>query len=131
MKKNGFTLIELLSIIVIIGVISLISVPIINNVLSNSKDKMYTTQVDILVEAGRKWGMENTSVLPEIGSDKVVCLSISDLKSGEYIESDLIKDPRNRNRYLTGKIVIRYVTSYNQYTYEYMDTSDEYDVLCK
>ena len=33
MKKKGFTLIELLAVIVILAVISLITVPVVNNVI--------------------------------------------------------------------------------------------------
>ena len=37
MKKNGFTLIELLAIIVILAIIAVITVPIILNIIENSK----------------------------------------------------------------------------------------------
>ena len=38
-NKNGFTLTELIGVIVLLGIIALISVPILNKVIQNSKQK--------------------------------------------------------------------------------------------
>ena len=43
MKKNAFTLIELLSIVIIIGMIALISAPIILGILDDGRKKIFET----------------------------------------------------------------------------------------
>ena len=49
MKKNGFTLMELLAVIVIIGLIALITYPIIDDVITNSEKKTFKASVEELV----------------------------------------------------------------------------------
>lgn len=51
MKKKGFTLIELLSVIVIFSIISLITVPILINVIKDSKKKSFIESVNFLIDA--------------------------------------------------------------------------------
>ena len=41
MKRNGFTLIELLAVITIIGVVSLITMPVVQKNINNYKKKAY------------------------------------------------------------------------------------------
>ena len=41
MKKKGFTLIELLVVIILIGLIALIVVPIVSDIISNSKKEAF------------------------------------------------------------------------------------------
>ena len=45
-NKKGFTLIELLSIIVILGVIALITVPVVSNIMTAMKKKAFKSSVD-------------------------------------------------------------------------------------
>ena len=45
-NKKGFTLIELLSIIVILGVIALITVPVVSNIMKDMKKKAFKSSVD-------------------------------------------------------------------------------------
>ena len=47
MKKKGFTLIELLAVIVILAVIALIAVPIVLNIINNSKDSSYVRSAEL------------------------------------------------------------------------------------
>lgn len=50
MKKNGFTLVELLGVIVILAILLVVSVPIILNVVNNSKKNLYINDVKTIVE---------------------------------------------------------------------------------
>lgn len=67
MKNNGFTLVELLAVIILIGLIALITVPKINESISDSKQKIaeasavnYSKQIDKLVLEEK---MKNNSIL--------------------------------------------------------------------
>ena len=60
--KKGFTLIELLAVIVILSVITLITVPIITNVIEESKKKALMSSVQGLVESANLYAIENDGV---------------------------------------------------------------------
>ncbi len=51
MRKKGFTLIELLAVILILGIIALIAIPIITNIIKESKEKSLVSTAYGLLEA--------------------------------------------------------------------------------
>lgn len=121
MKNKGFTLTELIGVIVLLGIISLIAVPIINSTLTNSKVKAYNAQINTLEEAGKKWGVENTKYLPV---DTISCnISIAELITLGYIEDDKIIDPRD-NTEMHGTIEISYIDASKTYYYDYKENAD-------
>ena len=62
MKEKGFTLIELLAVIVILSVITLITVPMITNVIEESKKKALASSVEGLVESANLYAIEKDGV---------------------------------------------------------------------
>ena len=62
MKEKGFTLIELLAVIVILSVITLITIPMITNVIEESKKKALASSVQGLVESANLYAIENDGV---------------------------------------------------------------------
>ena len=60
--KKGFTLIELLAVIVILSMITLITVPMITNVIEESKKKVLASSVEGLVESANLYAIENDGV---------------------------------------------------------------------
>ena len=62
MKRKGFTLIELLAVIVILSVITLITVPMITNVIEESKKKALVSSVQGLIESANLYAIENEGV---------------------------------------------------------------------
>ena len=62
MKKKGFTLIELLAVIVILSMITLITVPMITNVIEESKKKALASSVEGLVESANLYAIEKDGV---------------------------------------------------------------------
>ena len=59
MKNKGFTLVELLAVIVVLAVISIITIPMIGNVIEESKKKILEQSVNGLVEVARYYSIEN------------------------------------------------------------------------
>jgi type IV pilus assembly protein PilA len=51
MKKRGFTLIELLAVILILGVIALIAIPVVNNILKESRKSAFAVTAANVVSA--------------------------------------------------------------------------------
>ena len=62
MKEKGFTLIELLAVIVILSVITLITIPMITNVIEESKKKALASSVEGLVESANLYAIEKDGV---------------------------------------------------------------------
>ena len=60
--KKGFTLIELLAVIVILSMITLITVPMITNVIEESKKKALASSVEGLVESANLYAIDNDGV---------------------------------------------------------------------
>ena len=60
--KKEFTLIELLAVIAILSVITLITVPMITNVIEESKKKALMSSVEGLVESANLYAIENDGV---------------------------------------------------------------------
>ena len=78
MKEKGFTLVELLAVIVILSVISLIAVPMILNVIEESKKGAIRSSVNGIVEAANLYYTQNKQehhnvfqVLPLFGKDSL------------------------------------------------------------
>ena len=65
MRKQGFTLIEVLSILIIMGIIILITVPLVYSIINSSREGLYARQVEQLLQAGENWGGKNSDQLPE------------------------------------------------------------------
>lgn len=118
--EKGFTLIELLAVIVLLGVIGYIAIPTSFKLILNSKQKLYETQVKVIEDSARKWGIENIN---ELSETEKVYLSVEDLINEGIIEQRSIKDPRNANNEMNGCIIIEYNLTYSIYEYNYNDLS--------
>ena len=44
-KKNGFTLIELITVIVVLGIVSMISIPVVTSIIESSKMNNYRNSI--------------------------------------------------------------------------------------
>ena len=62
MKHKIFTLVELLAVIVILVVISLITIPIIGNVIEDSRRKAFESSVQGLVESANYYTIEHNGI---------------------------------------------------------------------
>ena len=110
--KKGFTLIELVAVIIILGVISLITYPAVNNAIKNSKEKAYNTVIDNLKNAAYLYTTEHKVDQPIY--EKI--LSFSTLKQFGYLnDSDIINPIDNSN--LQGCILYKW--NHNQYEFRY------------
>lgn len=127
MKKNGFTLIELLAAIIVLGIISLIVFPTIDRTIKNQKNKLYDRQVATIIDAGKSWGLKNTSLLPETGV--MVYVGINKLAEDGFLENSDIKNPKN-SELMNGCVTIRYNVNYKQYDYEFVDLANVTDTNC-
>lgn len=121
MKKNGFTLVELIGVLIVLGLIALIVFPNIKDVVKESKQKVYDEQVNAIETNAKKWGAEHTSLLPDKGT---YYLNLNELVTGGYLSQSEVKDPRDES-IMNGCIIITNNNNFNQYQYEYVESSCE------
>lgn len=124
--KKGFTLIELLSVIILLGLLSLIVVPTVDKIIKENKEQAYQTNIKMIEAGARGWAAENVFDLPnENGEyiDKTIC----DLESSGKIEMD-IRNPKTNELFYKDSYVRITKTEYG-YDYQYEETG--YSLSCE
>lgn len=120
MNKKGFTLIEVLAVVVILGLLVAIISPTVKNLLGDSEDVLSKEQIDMVINATKKYMVEHSELLPDEGS--VISYNLSELVEDGAIDNDKIVDPKSREK-LEGCVVISYNTDFSQYEYIYTEDS--------
>jgi len=121
-KRKGFTLAELLAAIVILGIITSITVPIVTDQIDKYKTKVCVTQYDNILNAARSYGADH---LTELGKSKTITLKT--LNDDGYIDASNMKDPITKNTISQDlKIIIEKVGK----KYKYFLSNNE-DIGCK
>lgn len=111
--KKGFTLVEMLGVLVILGIIALISFPVIRSSFNTSTSDLSKEQIKSIEEAARIWATNNSSELSET-TDRYV--TIQELKRSGIIENKDILSVADEGK-LTGCVKIYYEN--NKYNYKY------------
>ena len=82
MKKRAFTLIEIIGVVILLGVLSLITIPTVNIIIKNGKQKSLETTIKNLESAAYNYSNKH-----DIGySSKTNSIQISELKKTGYIK---------------------------------------------
>ncbi len=104
-NKKGFTLVEVTAVVVILGIISLIAIPLVENTIQNMRQSSYETQIKVILEGARQWGASNR-FLPEFPSSDGTSLSIQigELKTEGFVEKD-ITNPQTREPFENDMVV--------------------------
>ena len=124
MKNKGFTLVELISILTILGILALITIPVMNNVISKTKNKALKEQKATIVSAARKYSTEIAEYLPKYDGD-IYSIEVSELRNTAYLEDENIIDPTT-NKPMKGCVNIIFNASKGKYNYEYTDECKTY-----
>ena len=122
MNKKGFTLVELLAVIVILGLLIAIISPVVKNLINDSENNLSEQQKKLVVEATKKYMIENSELLPE-GSNRAI-VYMSDLIDKGVIDNDKIIDPKSKGE-INGCVVVSYNNEFNQYDYNYSDNEND------
>ena len=120
--KKGFTLVEVLAVLVILAVIGMITIPAVNRIIDESKQKTYDSQVELIIENAKRWATDNNYLLPD--DDSVYKLPVKRLIDEEYlsnIKDGKLKNPLDSSKSMDGCVYINYNEEYNQYLYEYRE----------
>ncbi|MBR3209074.1 MAG: type II secretion system protein [Bacilli bacterium] len=127
--KKGFTLVEILAVFVVLGIISMITVPAIGNVIHMSKEKAYDKQIELIINASRSYMTNNSLELPDNGETSTV--NVCQLEKGGYLKKENISNPIYENgssdikkkcKYLYGNINV--TNTSGKFTYTYADLNN-------
>ncbi|MEJ8303622.1 prepilin-type N-terminal cleavage/methylation domain-containing protein [Saccharibacillus sacchari] len=91
--EKGFTLIELLAVLVIIAIIAVIAIPLIGNIISNSRTNADLATARQVYDASRLYitGEQNGQFTTGSGTSAVgASVSISDMQNKGYLDSPLV-----------------------------------------
>ena len=122
--KKAFTLIELISVIIIIGVVALISTPIVTNIIDKSKEKAYKNIVENIEQSAYNYSIAN-----DLGyKQSYESIGLKTLQVKGYMENDKIIDPRN-NTQMEGCVFYRWLLESKQYEFIYDDDCTVDDIL--
>ena len=115
--KNGFTLIEMLAIIIILSLITLVTYPIINGVINDSKNDLYNKQIDELERHTKSWISENVESL-ELVDGYSRNVTFEELYNSGFISDPNVKNPKT-NELLSGCVTISYNSSITGFDVHY------------
>ena len=116
-NKKGFTLIEIVAIIILLSVIALITYPIVNNLINDSREDLYDEQIHELLRLSNAWVAGNASKLKNENGYSYV-LSFEELASQGYIVEENVRNPKTGERF-PGCIMVTYNSISSSYDVNY------------
>ena len=113
LKTLGFTLVELLAVIVILGVLALITFPIIDGTIKNSKEKALESTIKSIEDAAYNYSVKN-----DIGYQLYYKkITLEELSTAGLLEKEII-DPVTNNK-MNGCVLYKWDEVYKQYEFKY------------
>lgn len=118
MKKKGFTLAELVGVIVLLGLITIISFPLLLNHIKNSSNTLDKATQDLIIANASNYLEENKSNFPKIEGN-VYCITLGTLVDSGKLSYDL-KDTKGEKLSLDKFIQVK--VEDKKYNYLITDT---------
>lgn len=118
--KDGFTLIEILAIIILLSVLALVTYPIINGIINDSRKDLYDKQIDELERHTRTWISENVESL-ELVDGYSRNVTFEDLYKSGFISDANVKNPIT-NESLSGCVTITYSDAITGFNVQYNES---------
>lgn len=124
MNKKGFTLMEVLGVLVILAVIFSLTVPVVNNVIGNSKETAFQKKINDILTATYDWSLEHINKLPS--ENKILYITLNDLKKDGLIDESFI-NPISQNEFSNDLVIsISNVGGNYKYSNKYAKQGGDY-----
>lgn len=94
MKKRAFTLAELMGVIVLLGIIALLSVPVVDKILKENTNNLYRMQIVNIEQGAANWITDHPLMAPK-EEGETMRLSLYQLIHGGFVDQD-ITDPKKK-----------------------------------
>ena len=65
MNKKGFTLVELLAVIVILGLLGALTIPLVEKIIKDNREKVHQVNVDTILNAAYDYAQTNPDYWPD------------------------------------------------------------------
>ena len=140
--KKGFTLVELIAVLVVLSLISLITIPIVNNNLKKYRNNLYDDAVRNIEQAAKNWGADNIGKLPNSSTSQnimiypdidteeeysIIQMRVRDLQEEGYIDPE-IKNPKKNYNFCDCAVITIKKTNAG-ITYKILDNSEGLTLL--
>ena len=103
-KRKAFTLIELMGVLVIIGILTVILIPVINNTIKNNKEDLYNKQLDLIKLSAKNLASDNEYILPEEDGEEIY-ITLGQLRAMGYAE-ETITNPKTKENFPDNLVVM-------------------------
>lgn len=117
MNKKGLTLIELITVLVVISIIALITIPIITKTINKSKEQTNLLEESSITEAAKSYVAKNIGITLFLDTEKekeIITLKV--LSDEGYLKGNL-KNPKTNKDYDLEKSTIIVTRKQNNYSY--------------
>ena len=103
MNKKGFTLVELLAVVVLLGIIALLTVPVVDKILRDNRQKTNEVNIDTILNAAYDYVQQNPSKLP-VKDGEPSKFTLGDVINSGLLKED-IKNPKNYTAYSKESVI--------------------------
>ena len=103
-KRKAFTLIELMGVLVIIGILTVILIPVINNTIKNNREELYNKQLSLIKLSAKNLASDNEYILPEEDGEEIY-ITLGQLRAMGYAEETII-NPKTKENFPDNLVVM-------------------------
>ena len=121
-NKKGFTLVELLGVLVVLSVILMIAYPLVTSYITQTKQKAYDTQMEIMLSNLKSHVNEYKEWLP-INDGEYVIITLGQLKAEGVVENSIINPLDGKE--IEDSMEFKILKENNRYVYEIVETTVE------